>query len=56
MVDVAGKGMNATEEHSFFEAYRDAGMAFYPATKNRGPVRLRAHQQSPAAAHDHDRE
>ncbi len=35
LMDVAGKGMNATEEHSFFEAYRDAGMTFYPAKKNR---------------------
>ena len=35
LMDVAGKGMNATEEHSFFEAYRDAGVSFYPAKKNR---------------------
>ena len=35
LMDVAGKGMNATEEHTFFDAYRDAGVSFYPAKKNR---------------------
>ena len=35
LMDVAGKGMNATEEHTFFDAYRDAGLNFYPAKKNR---------------------
>lgn len=35
LMDVAGKSFNASEEHSFFEAYRDAGLSFYPAKKNR---------------------
>src|ERR1700733_15793644 len=35
LMDVAGKGMNATGEHSFFGGDRDVGMSFYPAKKNR---------------------
>jgi hypothetical protein len=35
LMDVAGKAFNASEEHSYFEAYRDAGLPFYPAKKNR---------------------
>jgi hypothetical protein len=35
LMDVAGRSMNADEERSYFDAYRDAGLFFYPAKKNR---------------------
>jgi hypothetical protein len=35
VMDSAGKGMNADEEHSFFDAYQDAGIYLRPAKKNR---------------------
>jgi hypothetical protein len=35
VMDSAGKGMNADEERSCFDAYRDAGIYFRPAKKNR---------------------
>lgn len=35
LMDVAGKSFNASEEYNFFEAYRDAGLPFYAAKKNR---------------------
>jgi hypothetical protein len=34
-MDSAGKGMNADEERSFFDAYREAGLYFRAAIKNR---------------------
>jgi hypothetical protein len=35
VMDSAGKGMNADEERSYFDAYREAGIYFRPAKKNR---------------------
>jgi len=35
LMDVAGRSMNATEELSYFDAYRDAGLHFQAAKKNR---------------------
>ncbi len=35
VMDSAGKGMNADEERSYFDAYREAGISFWPAKKNR---------------------
>src|SRR5436853_4533994 len=35
LMDPAGKGMNADEERTFFDAYREAGIGFHPAKKNR---------------------
>jgi hypothetical protein len=35
VMDVAGKSFNASEETSYFDAYRDAGLYFQPAKKNR---------------------
>ncbi len=35
LMDVAGRSMNATEEHSYFDAYREVGLHFRPAKKNR---------------------
>jgi hypothetical protein len=35
LMDVAAKGMNASEERSYFDAYRDAGLAFIAAKRNR---------------------
>jgi hypothetical protein len=35
LMDVAAKGMNASEERSYFDAYRDAGVHFVAAKKNR---------------------
>jgi hypothetical protein len=35
VMDSAGKGMNADEEHSYFDAYEAAGLYFEPAKKNR---------------------
>jgi hypothetical protein len=35
LMDVAGKSFNATEELSYFDAYRDAGVYFNPAKTNR---------------------
>jgi|HubBroStandDraft_6_1064221.scaffolds.fasta_scaffold463753_1 hypothetical protein len=35
LMDVAAKGMNASEERSYFDAYRDAGLVFIAAKKNR---------------------
>jgi hypothetical protein len=35
VMDVAGKSFNATEQHNFFDAYRDEGIYFQPAKKNR---------------------
>jgi hypothetical protein len=35
VMDVAGKSFNATEERSIFDTYRDAGIYFQPAKKNR---------------------
>ena len=35
VMDCAGKGMNADEERNYFDAYRDAGMYFQEAKKNR---------------------
>jgi hypothetical protein len=35
VMDPAGKGMNADEERSYFDAYREAGIYFRPAKKNR---------------------
>jgi hypothetical protein len=35
VMDSAGKGMNASEEHSYFDAYEAAGLYFEPAKKNR---------------------
>lgn len=35
IMDSAGKGMNADEERSYFDAYREAGIYFRPAKKNR---------------------
>jgi hypothetical protein len=34
-MDSAGKGMNADEEHSYFDAYQAEGLSFDPAKKNR---------------------
>ena len=34
-MDSAGKGMNVDEEHSYFDAYQEAGLYFDPAKKNR---------------------
>lgn len=35
LMDVAGKGMNADEERTYFDAYREAGMYFQEAKRNR---------------------
>jgi hypothetical protein len=35
VMDSAGKGMNADEERSYFDAYQEAGVYFRPAKKNR---------------------
>jgi hypothetical protein len=35
LMDVAGRSFNATEELSYFDAYRNEGRYFYPAKKNR---------------------
>jgi hypothetical protein len=35
IMDSAGKGMNADEERSYFDAYQEAGIYFRPAKKNR---------------------
>jgi hypothetical protein len=35
IMDSAGKGMNADEERSYFDAYREAGLYFRAAKKNR---------------------
>jgi hypothetical protein len=35
VMDSAGKGMNADEERSYFDAYQEAGIYFRPAKKNR---------------------
>jgi hypothetical protein len=35
VMDSAGKGMNASEERSYFDAYREAGLHFWEAKKNR---------------------
>jgi hypothetical protein len=35
VMDVAGKSFNATEEHSYFDAYREEGIYFQPGKKNR---------------------
>ena len=35
VMDVAGKSFNASEEHSYFDAYREEGIYFQPAKKNR---------------------
>jgi hypothetical protein len=35
VMDSAGKGMDADEERTYFDAYRDAGIYFRPAKKNR---------------------
>lgn len=35
VMDVAGKNFNIDEEHSVFDAYRDAGFHFWPAKRNR---------------------
>lgn len=35
VMDSAGKGMNADEERSYFDAYREAGIYFRSAKKNR---------------------
>jgi len=35
VMDSAGKGMNASEEHSYFDAYEAEGLYFDPAKKNR---------------------
>jgi hypothetical protein len=34
-MDVAGRSFNATEELSYFDSYRNEGVHFYPAKKNR---------------------
>jgi hypothetical protein len=34
-MDSVGKGMNADEERSYFDAYREAGIYFRSAKKNR---------------------
>src|SRR5437879_3966247 len=35
LMDVAGRSMNASEERSYFDAYREARLYFQPAKKNR---------------------
>jgi len=35
VMDVAGKSFNVNEEHNYFDGYRDAGVHFQPAKKNR---------------------
>lgn len=35
VMDVAGKNFNVDEEHSVFDAYRDEGIYFFPAKRNR---------------------
>ena len=35
VMDVAGKSFNADEERNYFDAYRDEGVYFQPAKKNR---------------------
>jgi hypothetical protein len=45
IMDSAGKGMNATEERSFFDAYREAGLFFRAAKKNRD-LNLEKHGRS----------
>lgn len=35
VMDVAGKSFNSDEEHNYFDAYRDAGLFFQPAKRNR---------------------
>jgi hypothetical protein len=35
LMDVAGRSFNATEELSYFDAYKNEGRYFYPAKKNR---------------------
>lgn len=35
LMDVAGKSFNATEEQSYFDRYRECGVYFNPAKKNR---------------------
>jgi hypothetical protein len=38
LMDVAGRSFNADEEKSYFDKYRDCGVHFYPAKKNRDLV------------------
>jgi hypothetical protein len=38
LMDIAGRGMNASEEKSYFDAYQAEGMYFQPAKKNRDMV------------------